>query len=88
MKKITGTDAIRAVAQKHGYQHSNSFYIKKVQHDYGIRVTQVAVIQSVGAAKHRTKSVPGDVVKAAKKLVAVCLHDKYLVRAAIAEVTT
>lgn len=87
-KNMTGTDAIRAVAHKYGFKHSNSFYIQKVRSAYGLAVNQVAVIQSIGAMKTRTKSVPGDVAQAAKKLVSVCHHDKYLVRAALAELTT
>ena len=80
---ITGCDAIRSIAHKHGFGHSNKFYIDRVRKDYEMSVTQVQIIQSIGAAKTRRIMVEPIMLNKAQELILACNYDMALVRAAI-----
>ncbi|MCH9776310.1 MAG: hypothetical protein K0U90_07750 [Planctomycetes bacterium] len=81
--KKSGCDAIRSIASKFGFGHSNRFYIDQVRREYGMTVSQVQVIQSIGAAKTRQITVEPHMLIKAQELLIACNHDMALVRAAV-----
>ncbi len=75
MYNITGAQAIRETAKKYGLNHTNTFYIKQVQKEYGLSVNQPQIVQTIGAAKARHLTVEANVFNKARALIEACQHD-------------
>ncbi len=71
---ITAADAIREVSRTDGIHHTNSYIVRAVKARYGITVSQVQLIQSIGPFKSR-RHLPKSLTRMAKAFLAACNSD-------------